>query len=211
MHSSSTPASTAGDLNVYGRTRDVLSYHRDDGREGRPLYLLLGGAAVAVVSLAFIAVLVYRTWVEQSLEADRSYYGISFLFVFYVAGIFLFCYGYELYDLPRALRLTIIAAVVSVVGLALIIVSLTALTKLKNMPSLAGDAAESSDGSLFNVIGAFAGTSASRRRRRSIFDSPGEINGSEPFLLSCRHCGEMFTPVPPAAKCPHCGKPALGG
>jgi hypothetical protein len=203
---------TVSEINVSARTEAVLRRHQDAAVEGRPLYLLLGGAAVAVVSLAFIGMLAYRTWYEHSIDPDRAYFGISLLFAFYVGGIFLFCYAYELYDTGKALRLTIIAAFISVVGLALIIFALSSLAKLKGLPGVATGAAEGADslqdGSMFNVLAGIAGGREAERRSGSRFD-PYTRPEDQPFIINCRQCGEMFSPAPPKAVCPHCGVASL--
>ncbi|HLF76306.1 MAG TPA: hypothetical protein VJB57_02340 [Dehalococcoidia bacterium] len=210
--------SRPGDTKVFAKTQDVLAYHQDAAQEGRPLYLLLGGAAVAMVCLVLIGMLAYRTWYLQEIQPDQAYFGVSFLFCFYVLGVFLFCYAYELYDLPRALRLTLIAAVVSVILLVLVIGSLASLAKLKGGASaIAGEGDSVSDGGLLGTIASFAGGDGDRGRdrdwrrrswrRMGSFDPP--TRESIPFLVNCLGCGEMFTPVPPKAACPHCGRAAI--
>jgi hypothetical protein len=65
------------------------------------------------------------------------------------------------------------------------------------------------DGSLFNAVASFTGGTESARRRRPSGFEPYIGPDARPFLVNCRHCGEMFTPVPPDALCPHCGVAAL--
>jgi len=120
------------DLQVRTKTQNVLAYHEDPEQEGRPLLLLLSGAGMALLCLMFIGVLCFRTFYEHRIDTNQAYFGISLLFCFYVLGVFLFCYAYELYDMPKALRLTIIAAFVSLVFLVLVIVSLATLAKMKD-------------------------------------------------------------------------------
>src|SRR6266545_5295940 len=120
------------DLQVVAKTRDLLAYHEDPEQEGRPLILLMSGAGIALLCLMFIGVLSFRSFYEHRVDANQAYFGISLLFCFYVLGVFLFCYAYELYDMPKALRLTIIAAFISLVFLVLVFVSLTTLAKMKD-------------------------------------------------------------------------------
>ena len=103
------------DNSVLSRTRNVLAYDRDPELPGRPVSLLLGGAIVAMVSLALLGALAYRTWYLHEVDTDRAWYGVSFLFVIYVFGVFVFSYAYALYDIGKAVRLTAIVAFVSVV------------------------------------------------------------------------------------------------
>jgi hypothetical protein len=215
---SGSPSTRPGDSQVFAHTRGVLAYHQDPAHEGRPLYLLLGGAAVAVVCLFLIGMLAYRTWYLEEIDPEKAYYGISFLFCFYVLGVFLFCYAYELYDMPRALRLTLIAAFVSVVLLFLVIFALASLSKLRSgVEAVAGEGDSVSDGGLFGTIASYAGGSERdrryqrdwRERRRLGSFEPDNIRESVPFLVNCLGCGEMFSPVPPKAECPHCGRAAI--
>jgi hypothetical protein len=199
---------------VRAKTRNVVAYHEDPDHEGRPLLLMMSGAGIALLCLMFIAVLCFRTFYEHRIDTSSAYLGVSLLFCFYVLGVFLFCYAYELYDTPKALRLTIIAAFVSLVFLVLVIVSLSTLAKMKDgVGALADEADSGGDGSLARTLFSYAGVNSSTqaeqaRQRPGNFDdysTPEE----RPFLVKCQKCREMFTPAPPDALCPYCGKAAL--
>jgi len=205
------------DLQVRTKTQNVLAYHEDPEQEGRPLLLLLSGAGMALLWLMYMGGLCFRTVYEHRIDTNQAYFGISFLFCFYVLGVFLFCYAYELYDMPKALRLTIIAAFVSLVFLVLVIVSLATLAKMKDgIRALAEEGDSGSDGSLATTLFSFAGINAGKedqeeaRKRRGGYEdfiTPDLL----PFLIKCQGCSEMFTPVPPKAVCPLCGRAALSG
>ena len=191
------------------RTREVIAYHDDASQEGRPLFMLLGGAGLAMVSLGFIAMMVYRTWYAHELSSERGYFAVSLLFVFYVLGVFLFSYAYELYDLGAAFRTTLIVSFVSVVAIILVIGSLALLSRLKDGASGAADAASSEvDDSVLGLIGAFMGSS-SRDDERNL--RARMRDGTAPLLINCHGCGQMFQPLPPNAECAYCGRAAVTG
>jgi hypothetical protein len=203
-------------LDAVRKTQDVIAYHRDPDQEGRPVMLLLGGAAVALVCMVLIAALSFRAFYEHRITPDHAYFGISLLFCFYVLGVFLFAYAYELYDLPRALRLTLIAAFISLVFIVLVIVSLSTLAKMKDGVAAVAEQTESvSHNPLASTLVSYmGGTSAAEaeaaeaQRRRGGFEdfiSPD----ARPFYVTCQGCGQVYTPVPPKAVCPYCGRVAL--
>lgn len=111
---------------VGAKTHEVVEYHRDQEQPGKPLYVLIPGGLIALASLGLIIFIAYQTWFENQLVENTSINLIMLLAPFYVGGVFLFSYGYELYNIPRALRLTAIivfltlAAVVIVAVLALV-------------------------------------------------------------------------------------------
>jgi hypothetical protein len=200
--------SRPSDFQVSAKTRNVVAYHEDPEREGRPLLLMMCGAGIALLCLMFIGVLCFRTFYEHRIDTNNAYFGISLLFCFYVLGVFLFCYAYELYDMPKALRLTIFAAFVSLVFLVLVIVSLSTLAKMKDgVGALAGEADSAGDGSLARTLFSYAGvnsradTDETPRRRLGSFE-PDVKPPLPPLLLRCRGCNEMFTPGPPRQAAP---------
>src|SRR5258706_11897629 len=107
---------------VGAKTNEVVNYHRDDEQPGKPLYLLIPGGLIALASLGLIIYIVYQTWFENQLSQDNSISLIMLLAPFYVGGVFLFSYGYELYNIPRALRLTAIIVFVTVASVVIVAV-----------------------------------------------------------------------------------------
>ena len=88
---------------VGAKTNEVINYHRDDEKPGKPLYLLIPGGLIALAALALIIFIAYQTWFENNLAQNIGITLIAILSPFYVGGVFLFSYGYELYNVPRAL------------------------------------------------------------------------------------------------------------
>src|SRR5262245_15794284 len=112
---------------VRAKTSEVIEYDHDDSQPGKPLYILIPGGFVALAALGTIILIAYLTWFENQINQNTGLTLIAILFPFYVGGVFLFSYGYELYNIPRAIRLTAIivfltvAAVVIVAVLALVL------------------------------------------------------------------------------------------
>lgn len=112
---------------VAAKTREVVEYDHDDAQPGKPLHILIPGGIVALGALATIILVAYLTWFENQLGQNLGLLLVALLTPFYIGGVFLFSYGYELYNIPRAIRLTAIivfltfAAVVIVAVLALVL------------------------------------------------------------------------------------------
>src|SRR5687767_9422058 len=113
--------STPADHDLLAKSRAVLGYQRDAEKPGRPLDLLLAGGGLACFSLALIGFVVYRAWYLETMSTDWAYAAVGLLFVIFAFGVFAFAYGYELYDMHRALRLTLIICALSVVAIFLFI------------------------------------------------------------------------------------------
>jgi hypothetical protein len=197
----------APEYDLLARTRALAVYQADMEKPGRPLDLLIGGGFVASVSLILIGGIAYRTWYQSTMTTDWAYGAIGLLFVIYTFGVFLFAYGYELYDVAKALRLTLIIALLSAAAIFLFVVLLAALSKLKG--GSGGDREESSiHGGLLRAIGSMAEDRIEERPTRQPRDEDDALV-TKPFIVSCQACGEAFTPLPPHAVCPGCGRSAL--
>src|SRR5687767_10377174 len=99
---------------VSAKTQEVIAYDHDPSLPGKPLHILIPGGLVALASLGVIILVAYRTWFQGELDQGTGLLLIGLLAPFYVGGVFLFSYGYELYNIPRALRLTAIIVFVTV-------------------------------------------------------------------------------------------------
>ncbi len=104
------------------KTHEVFEYDHDDEKPGKPLHVMIPGGLVALAVLAVIAFVAYRTWFEGQLDQDTGLTLITILSPFYVGGVFLFSYGYELYNIPRAIRLTAIIVFVTVAAVVIVAV-----------------------------------------------------------------------------------------
>ncbi len=99
---------------VSAKTQEVIAYDHDPSLPGKPLHILIPGGLVALASLGVIILVAYRTWFQGELDQGTGLLLIGLLAPFYVGGVFLFSYGYELYNIPRALRLTAIIVFLTV-------------------------------------------------------------------------------------------------
>src|SRR5262245_52650462 len=112
---------------VRAKTNEVIDYDHDESKPGKPLHIMVPGGFVALAALGTIVLVGYLTWFEGRVDQNLGLILILLLAPFYVGGVFLFSYGYELYNIPRALRLTAIivfltfAAVVIIAVLALVL------------------------------------------------------------------------------------------
>ena len=113
-----TPRSVA----VRNQTEAVREFHYDDTHAGRPLYLLIPGGLIAVSALALIVYVFYAMFVGQTLETSQGFLLVALLGPVYIGGVFLFSYGYELYDARKAIRLTAIVVVTTVMIVVIIAV-----------------------------------------------------------------------------------------
>src|SRR5258706_4554972 len=113
---------------VGAKTNEVVNYHKDDSLPGKPLYILIPGGLVALAALGTIIFVAYLTWFEGRLAQNVGLVLIGILFPFYVGGVFLFSYGYELYNIPRALRLTAIIVFLTVASVVIVAVLAALLT-----------------------------------------------------------------------------------
>ena len=93
---------------VSAKTQEVIAYDHDESLSGKPLHILIPGGLVPLAALAVMIYVAYLTWFQGELDQSTGLLLIGLLAPFYVGGVFLFSYGYELYNIPRALRLTAI-------------------------------------------------------------------------------------------------------
>jgi hypothetical protein len=206
---------------VRARTREVVAYHRNAEQPGKPLHLLVPGGLIALAALSLIVVIAYRVWYEASLAQDTGVTLMLVLAPFYVGGVFLFSYGYELYNLPAAIRLTAIIVFVTVAAVVILAVLVVLLGNLGKSGS-SSDSGSSSSGKVSSSAGR-AGGSASSSGGGGIAgaaaEGVGRVIGGAASMVSPihTHTTEVVThevvrevPVaPPAPKpiaCPFCGR-----
>jgi len=111
-------ATTNPSRQVTARTREVVDYHYDDSRPGKPLHLLIPGGLLAIASFLALGMVGYGEWVEGGLSSPEGKLWVVLLLLPYLGGLFLFFYGYHLYDWGRALLWTLIAGVAGITILA---------------------------------------------------------------------------------------------
>jgi hypothetical protein len=118
----SAPSSARGLKRVRAKTNAVVEYHNDPDEPGKPLYLLIPGAVLALVCLLLEIYLAYRTFLAGDLPGGSGIGLMLLLAPFYAGAVFLFSYGYELYDVPKALRLTAIIVFTTLAAVVIVAV-----------------------------------------------------------------------------------------
>lgn len=116
---------------VRAKTHEVVDYDHDDNKPGKPLHILIPGGLIALATLGLIILIAYLTFLEESLSQNLGIILMGILSPFYVGGVFLFSYGYELYNIPRALRLTAIIVFVTLASVVIIAVLFLVLGSMK--------------------------------------------------------------------------------
>ena len=204
---------------VSAKTQEVLAYDQDESLPGKPLHILIPGGLVALASLGVIILVAYRTWFQGELDQGTGLLLIGLLAPFYVGGVFLFSYGYELYNVPRALRLTAIIVfltVASVVIIAVLFFLLGAGGKLpessskkkasgkpkveaRNIPSSSGNVGFPDLGPVV-ILGGPGRTHTREVTREVVKEVP-----VAPRAIDCPYCGRSYVPADQNYACPACG------
>lgn len=116
---------------VRAKTHEVVDYDHNDEKPGKPLHILIPGGLIALAVLALIVFIGYLTFLEESLDQNLGLVLMGILSPFYVGGVFLFSYGYELYNIPRAIRLTAIIVFVTLAAVVIVAVLFLVLGSMK--------------------------------------------------------------------------------
>ncbi len=217
---------------VRAKTNEVVDYHRDESKPGKPLYLLIPGGLIALASLALIVWVVYAAWFDGSLPGDRATGFLMLLAPVYIFGVFLFSYGYELYDIPKAIRLTLIVVVITVSAVIIIAVFLALLSgggersgsSSKSSSSGSASGSGSSGGGIGAAVGSFvSGTAPSGTTLGPSSSGPSFGGGMGPIFIDTGGPGSVThevthevvrevpvaPPPPQPITCPFCGRPYI--
>jgi len=209
------------DLNVRAKTRQVVDHHYDDARPGKPLYLLVPGGLIALASLALIVYIGYLALYKGDMPSDQGLTLMAILAPFYIGGVFLFSYGYELYNVPKALRLTAIIvfitlAAVVIVAVLFVVLSVKGESKSRSSSSSSRETLSSSSsssgsssarsGNLFTGVGPiFIGTGAPTRTVTHEVIRKVPVEPPAPQPINCPYCGRGYVPAETNFVCPSCG------
>ena len=203
---------------VGAKTQEVVDYHRDDSLPGKPLHILIPGGLVALASLAVIVLVTYLTWFKGELDQGTGLVLIALLAPFYVGGVFLFSYGYELYNIPRAIRLTAIIVFLTVAAVVIVAVLFFVLgaggqgisggsskkksggnSKVEARPTTSSGPMLPNLGPLV-VLGGPGGTREVTREVTKEVEVP-----VAPRSIDCPYCGRSYVPADQNYACPACG------
>ncbi|HZY46053.1 MAG TPA: hypothetical protein VFF70_15045, partial [Anaerolineae bacterium] len=198
-------------------------YHYNDAKPGKPLYLLIPGGLIALAAIGLIIYIAYQTWFNHELETSQGLPLILLLAPFYIGGVYLFSYGYELYDQKKALRLTAIIVFITV-SFVVIIAVLFALAKGGSSSSKSSSSSSESSSSSSSGAGHSAAPAVSTTTRSggSIIDPIFFVGGGgthtvtetrevikevpmAPKPINCPSCGRSYVPAENKFACPNCG------
>jgi hypothetical protein len=212
---------------VGSKTREVIDYDHDESLPGKPLHILIPGGLIALAALGVIILVIYRTWFENQLAQSTAIPLLAVLAPFYVGGVFLFSYGYELYNIPRAIRLTAIIVFVTLAAVVIIAVLFVVLgaggkglsskgSSDKKKSSSGGgkpqarstSSSSSSHGSSFprgvgDVVILGGGGTRTREVVREV-EKKVEVPVA-PRAVDCPFCRRSYVPAENNYACPACG------
>lgn len=206
---------------VSAKTQEVVAYDHDVSLPGKPLHILIPGGLVALASLAVIVLVAYLTWFEGELPQSTGLILVALLAPFYVGGVFLFSYGYELYNVPRAIRLTVIIVFLTVAAVVIVAVLFFVLGSGKGLPE--SSSKKKSSGK--PKVEARSVPSSSHRVDLPdlgpvvVLGGPGRTHTREvtrevvkevevpvaPRAIDCSYCGRSYVPAEQNYACPACG------
>jgi hypothetical protein len=146
---------------------------------------------------------------------------ILLLSPFYVGGVFLFSYGYELYNVPRALRLTAIIVFVTLAAVVIVAVlfalagdssgkssSSSSKSKSSSSSRTKSSSSQSSSSSGHNYGGSavfLGGGGSSTVRTREVTKEVVKEVPKEPMPITCPFCSRSYMPAENNFICPSCG------
>jgi hypothetical protein len=201
---------------VREKTQQVIDHHNDDTKPGKPLYLLIPGGLIALACLGLIILIAYRVWLEGSMDQGTGLTLIGILAPFYVGGVFLFSYGYELFNLWKAIRLTAIIVFITVGAVVIIAVLFLVLSNSSGSSRSSGSKTSSSrtvsGNSPSGGFGGFGGVGPliflggspqPTVTREVVHESAPQPEPPKP--IECPYCGRSYIPAETKFICPSCG------
>lgn len=167
---------------VRAKTNEVFEYENNDEKPGKPLHILIPGGLIALATLALIVYIIFITWFDRTLAEETGTFLCIILAPFYVGGVFLFSYGYELYNIPRALRLTAIIVFVTLAAVVIVAVLFLLLGNSKGGSSSSSNKSSrsksSSSKNSSSAQGVFGGMMAGGMAKNSSSSSGGSSSSS---------------------------------
>ena len=208
---------------VGSKTQEVIDYDHNESLPGKPLHILIPGGLIALAALSVIILVIYQTWFENQIAQSTGSVLLVILAPFYIGGVFLFSYGYELYNIPRAIRLTAIIVFVTVAAVVIVAVLFFVLgaggknssnSSSKSKSSGGGSSkpqaksTASSGGSSFPNIGnvVVLGGSGRTHTREVTREVVKEVEVPvAPRSVDCPFCRRSYVPAEQNYACPACG------
>jgi hypothetical protein len=203
---------------VGAKTQEVVAYDHDESLPGKPLHILIPGGLVALASLGVIILVAYLTWFKGELDQGTGLLLIGLLAPFYVGGVFLFSYGYELYNIPRAIRLTAIIVFLTVGAVVIVAVLFFLLGSGRGLPESSSNKKSSGKAKVQprNSPSSSSGNvGLPNMGPLVVLGGPGRTHTREvvrevevpvaPRSIDCPYCGRSYVPADQNYACPACG------
>ena len=201
---------------VAAKSREVIAYHRDPERPGKPLHILIPAGLIALVSLGLMIYVAFLRWFKESIPSSTAWFLLIVLGVAYLGAVFLFSYGYELYDLRKALRRSAVLAFIGPAIVAILAVVFVILREADDLPG--GDSSTDSGKAVATPVPAPAPAPSPSHAWDPggtwVPDTPasGEESPQEqlPAVRTCTKCGFQFPADGGHLRCPNCRAPLEG-
>ena len=202
---------------VGAKTQEVINYDHDEGLPGKPLHILIPGGLVALAALAVIVVVGYKTWFKGELDQSTGLVLIGLLAPFYIGGVFLFSYGYELYNIPRAIRLTAIIVFLTFAAVVIVAVLFFVLGSGKGLPESSSKRKSSGKPQAQTRSSSLGGSGIPNLGPLVVLGGPGRTREVTrevvkevevpvaPRSIDCPYCGRSYVPADQNYACPACG------
>ena len=202
---------------VGAKTQEVINYDHDEALPGKPLHILIPGGLVALAALAVIVIVGYQTWFKGEIAQSTGLVLIALLAPFYVGGVFLFSYGYELYNIPRAIRLTAIIVFLTFAAVVIVAVLFFVLGSGRGLPVSSSEKKSSgkpkvrarptsSSGPVMPNLGPLVVLGGPGRTREVTREVVKEVEVPvAPRAIDCLYCGRSYVPADENYACPACG------
>ncbi len=204
---------------IQAKADTIVEHHYDESKPGKPLYLLIPGALVALFALALMIYIAYRAWYDVSLSEDFAIPILIVLGLIYAGGVYLFSYGYELYDVHKALRLTAIVVFITFAAVFMVAVLFAILGALGGSKSSSSSkSSESSKSSSRSTSSSSGGSPTGGGGIYLDFGGPTRtvthqvvtekiLQPLAPQPIRCPNCGASYIPAQTKFICPNCGAP----
>lgn len=204
---------------VSAKTQEVVDYDHDETLPGKPLHILIPGGLVALATLAVIILVAFLTWMEGRFDQTTGLILIGILFPFYVGGVFLFSYGYELYNIPRAIRLTAIIVFLTVAAVVIVAVLFFVLSSGKGLPERKKSSNKAKVQTNKTSTSSGGGIGIPNIGPIITLGGPGRVHTREvrrevikevevpvaPRSIDCPYCRRSYVPAEQEYACPACG------
>lgn len=180
---------------VRAKTAAVVEYHHDESQPGKPLHLLIPGGLIALAALVLIIFVAYRTWFDGSLSENQAWLFLAVLSPAYVVGVFMFSYGYELYDMPKTIRLTLIIVVLTVAAVVIIAVFFALLGEGRSSSSSSKSSSKSSGSSSKSSSSSSSGGGIGDAVSAFLGGNSPSVSGSSSSGASGSSYGGVINPI----------------